>query len=140
MSKSSLITHSGLSICVFLKLLLIHAGAQVLPTVILLQIQTARCWHSSKLTTPHLFLTWRPTLQSTTLSPWKKNLTSKPCWRKSRQSSSSLKLLWCLERARCQREQIKTLSLAATLSAAQSPAAAIVEGTDSHSCSCRQCW
>lgn len=110
---------------------------QVLPTAVLPRTKTARCLQSSRPTTPLFFLTWRLTPQSTTLSPWWYNQNSNPYWRGSRKSRSSLKPPWCLERARYQKEQTQTWSLAAILSAAPSPAAASVDGTNSHD---RQSW
>lgn len=100
---------------------------QVLPTAALPRTKTAQYLQSSRPTTPLLFLTWRLTLQSTTLSPWWENPTSKPYWKGSWKSRCSLKPPCCLERARYQKDPTQTWSLAAILSVAPSPAAASVD-------------
>lgn len=101
---------------------------QVLPTAAPPQTKTARYSQSSRPTTPLSFLTWRLTPQRTTLSPCGENRTSKPWWRGSRKSRRSLKPPWCSERARYQKDQTRTWSLAAILIVARSPAAASVDG------------
>lgn len=102
---------------------------QVPPTVILLQTKTAPYSQPSRPTTPLLYLTWRLTPQSATLSPWWEILTCKPCWRGSWKWRGSLKPPWCLEKARYPKDRTQTWNLAAILSVAPSPAAASVDGT-----------
>ena len=122
--------HSQNWIIYKLWVIFVHVCSQVLHTVGLLQIMTAQYLLSSRPTIPLSFSTWRSTPQSTTLSSFLENLTSKPCCSRSYKSRKSLRHQWCSERARYQKESTQTWSLAAILSVAPSRVAAGVDGTN----------